>query len=595
MVQTVMGRERPRGIRVNAYGRGAAGAIAALFAWAIGSNRRAVTLLLGLCAVAFLPGFFALPPVDRDEARFAQITRQMVETGAYTVARIGDEPNHTRPLALHWVQAVVVKTGEALGVPDATRTIWLYRIPSLAGAVAAVLLVFWAALGFVGRPGATLAGIFIASSAALDVGARLAIPEAIFLAAIAAMTGALGRAYLAAHRERPLLFDDEAPRQGGDSVDSRLALIFWGALCVALVVKGLQAPLYPAFAVAGLVALDRSPRFLRVLAPLRGLIALAVIAGLWAYARHLSAESAAGAVQQAVGRVAPDQRGLVGPPGIYLLMFWGLFWPAAPLAALAVPIVWKARRLRAVRALLVWIVPAWIVFELVPAKLAGNVVPTFPAIAILIALAMERGAMAIANTRLVRLLWLWPIVGAAIAVAVLLGLAVFDGTTSLLAWPLLIAGFFFLVTAATYARDYGLDRAALLGIAGMLISGFGVMHLILPRMDSVWISPRLAAMAAGAACGGRPAEIAAVGYSEPSLMFQLAGPVHYMEAPAAAEFLGEGGCRAALVERREERRFALRAEALGLHIMRGQDLRGFNMNTGRRVRIALYRASRRDW
>ena len=36
--------------------------------------------------------------------------------------------------------------------------IWLYRIPSLIGAIGAVLLTYWAALAFVTRRGAVLAG-----------------------------------------------------------------------------------------------------------------------------------------------------------------------------------------------------------------------------------------------------------------------------------------------------------------------------------------------------------------------------------------------------------------------------------------------------
>jgi hypothetical protein len=36
-----------------------------------GSHLGATVFLLVCCALLFLPGFFAIPPVDRDEARFA--------------------------------------------------------------------------------------------------------------------------------------------------------------------------------------------------------------------------------------------------------------------------------------------------------------------------------------------------------------------------------------------------------------------------------------------------------------------------------------------------------------------------------------------
>ena len=81
------------------------------------------------------------------------------------------------------------------------------------------------------------------------------------------------------------------------------------------------------------------------------------------------------------------------PPGYYLLLFWLTFWPAAPLAAMAAPAVWRQRREPAARFLLAWLVPSWIVFELVVTKLPHYVLPLYPAIAILIARAIERRAL----------------------------------------------------------------------------------------------------------------------------------------------------------------------------------------------------------
>src|SRR5690348_8503695 len=45
--------------------------LAAALDWATASHLRALALLLGFALMAFLPGFFQIPPVDRDEARFA--------------------------------------------------------------------------------------------------------------------------------------------------------------------------------------------------------------------------------------------------------------------------------------------------------------------------------------------------------------------------------------------------------------------------------------------------------------------------------------------------------------------------------------------
>ncbi|HEX9590716.1 MAG TPA: glycosyl transferase, partial [Bradyrhizobium sp.] len=48
---------------------------------ATASHVRAIAFLLLCGLLLFLPGFFNIPPIDRDEARFAQATKQMVESG----------------------------------------------------------------------------------------------------------------------------------------------------------------------------------------------------------------------------------------------------------------------------------------------------------------------------------------------------------------------------------------------------------------------------------------------------------------------------------------------------------------------------------
>src|SRR5882724_6635719 len=125
--------------------------LGALLAFATASHARAVAFLIALSLVAFLPGFFNIPPVDRDEARFAQATKQMIETGEYIDIRFQDEVRYKKPVGIYWLQAGVVKTASALGFPHALTTIWFYRVPSLIGATAAVLLTYWAALAFISR------------------------------------------------------------------------------------------------------------------------------------------------------------------------------------------------------------------------------------------------------------------------------------------------------------------------------------------------------------------------------------------------------------------------------------------------------------
>src|SRR5258708_21308186 len=135
--------------------------------FAVGSHARALAVLLAVALLGFLPGFSSIPPIDRDEARFAQATKQMVESGDYVDIRFQDEVRYKKPVGIYWLQAAVVKTAAGLGVPEARTTIWLYRMPSLLGATGAVLLTYWAALAFVTRRPALIPALMMADSGLL--------------------------------------------------------------------------------------------------------------------------------------------------------------------------------------------------------------------------------------------------------------------------------------------------------------------------------------------------------------------------------------------------------------------------------------------
>ncbi|MEA2795705.1 MAG: hypothetical protein QOI87_3085, partial [Bradyrhizobium sp.] len=140
------GEPREPKTRVNPGSR-----LAGVLDFVAGSHVRAVAFLTICGLLLFLPGFFNIPPIDRDEARFAQATKQMVESGDFVDIRFQDDVRYKKPVGIYWLQSAAVETASKLGLPRAQLRIWLYRIPSLIGAIGAVLLTYWAALAFVSR------------------------------------------------------------------------------------------------------------------------------------------------------------------------------------------------------------------------------------------------------------------------------------------------------------------------------------------------------------------------------------------------------------------------------------------------------------
>src|SRR6059058_5227587 len=180
--------------------RASARSLTTVVDFAVGSHARAVVVLLAVALLGFLPGFSSIPPVDRDEARFAQATKQMVESGDYVDIRFQEDVRYKKPVGIYWLQSAAVEAASALGLPRAELRIWVYRLPSLIGAIGAVLLTYWTALAFVTRRGAALAGLMMASCVLLGAEARLAKTDAMLLLSVVAAMGAMARIYLSWQR-----------------------------------------------------------------------------------------------------------------------------------------------------------------------------------------------------------------------------------------------------------------------------------------------------------------------------------------------------------------------------------------------------------
>jgi len=550
---------------------------------AVGSHSRAAVLLVALSLLAFLPGFFQIPPVDRDEARFAQATKQMVVSGDYVDIRFQGESRYKKPIGIYWLQAAVVKTAVALGVPHATTRIALYRIPSLVGAIGAVLLTYWAALAFVSRRAAVLAGFIMATSILLGVEARLAKTDAVLLAACVAAMGALGRIYLLQHA------DDFQPATGWSAW--RLPALFWTATAAGVLLKGPLILMFVGLTIAALIAIDRKAAWLRQLRPVAGIAWLIVLVSPWFLAIAMRtgwsfySESIGGDLLSKVGS-GQEAHGM--PPGYYLLLFWVTFYPGSILAGLAAPAVFKAWREPGAKFLLAWTVPAWIVMEIVITKLPHYVLPLYPSIAILIAGVVDYHALSRRRWLVQGTLW-WLLIAGMLAVLIIVAHVVVEHEMGLLAWPFAAAGVIFALRAWWLYDEDGAERALLRAGAAAVLVSIAVFGATVPRLPALFPAAQVARYLRGLEC---TPVVASAGYHEPSLVFFAGSATQLTDGVGAADFLRAGDCRVAVVEASQERAFALRAETIGLRYGRGPRIEGFNISGGRRVTLALYRAER---
>ena len=180
--------------------------------------------LITFCTAA--PGVFLLPALDRDESRFAQASKQMLEDNDYIRIQYQDELRNKKPAGIHLLQA----GSTALFTGPEAKQIWTYRFPSWIGASLAAVACFWCGIPLIGRRGAFLGAALFASTLLLTSEAHISKTDAVLVCLTTLGAGALGRLYIRKDQSK------------------KMALLFWLAVGMSFLIKGPVTPMVLAYA-----------------------------------------------------------------------------------------------------------------------------------------------------------------------------------------------------------------------------------------------------------------------------------------------------------------------------------------------------------
>lgn len=379
------------------------------------------------------------------------------------------------------------------------------------------------------------------------------------------------------------------------------AAVFWLCLALGVMSKGPITPLVAGLTVLALGVATGEWAWMKRLRPLMGVaIVLAVVLPWVGLVMHEvgAAKYLSLIYDETLGRSVSAKEGHWGPPGYHTVLLAVMFWPGSLLTLAAVIRAvqrsrqgftteaqrtqrrgeqkkgnWLARARSAVRLsgsrvetfLLCWVVPAWVVFELVGTKLPHYTLPMYPAIALLSARAVfaaETGKLAGARDFGAKIGWVvWMLIG--IVLVVILPVAresvIYDMADHVRRWadthgqptpeldrftvvralragaPFLVLAVLLPIALARRLRRGRFVRAQSESIFHVLIISALIFQAVLPATPFFWPT----AMAIGRTrvidpVGTRP--LAAVGYGEDSLVFMTRGTVDRLTAEQLPEW-----------------------------------------------------------
>lgn len=444
---------------------------------------RASAVLLGLgWLVVWMFGLIGRPLAEPDEARYAEVAREMIASGDWITPRLDGFNFFDKPPLHYWASALAY---EAFGAHPWSARLWC----ALTGLLA---------IGAVGWAGARVFGRTTGGYAAAILGSSL-------LFALAAHINTLDMgvaAFLAVGMACFLVaqFDPSA-----EHLRSRLNLLMWGALALAVLSKGLIGVVLPGLSLVLYMLWQRDIRPLRRLSLVPGAVVLLVLCVPWFVVighRHPDFFEYF-FIREHFTRFLSAVDDRAKPAGFFIpVILLGLF----PWAAL---LPWSRTSWHALepghaasRFLLVWVGVVFVFFSASHSKLPFYILPLFPAAA----LVLGRVATGLSREQLGRRF------GALAAVAVLgaaaatvaqlvartkIPQAVLEPVLDGLALALVLIGATALVGLWALRTDrrglalHGLALAAVLGWQGLLVSAqelvawqsaAPVARLILPVM-----------------------------------------------------------------------------------------------------------------
>jgi 4-amino-4-deoxy-L-arabinose transferase-like glycosyltransferase len=447
-----------------------------------------------ICTVIYSLALPHLPVTDRDEGRFVQATKQMLETDEYLTIKFQDEYRNKKPAGIYWLQSLAVK---AIG--QDVNIVWPYRLPSLFAAILAVLLTYFFACRLFDSQIALLAALFLASSPILMAEATTAKTDAMLLLCTLSAMGLLSLGY-----------QDQ-------SKNLKRSFLLGCSLAAGFMIKGPMTPFFFGATIVGLLLMDKDRSWLKNFHWPLVLLIPAVIVIPW----FLLIQKATGGQfaqdslkEDFLKKIISAQEGHGAPPGFYLVSLLIGLWSCALWLFPSLKKSWSLRTQNKSFTFCWATLLAWPFLELAPTKLIHYPLPLYPWIAMLTAWGVFHYQEMILTKlfRFTRAVWLF--FSFLIAVAFFVITLYVEGAV----WPLIYAGvtgalLFWgaLVTVNTPLPKYPIIAA--------FLTFASVFSLLLPNLSNLWVTEKIYQSIKPDLTANKPMIL--IGYGEPSAVFRL--------------------------------------------------------------------------
>ena len=464
-----------------------------------------------LAIISFFSTINILPPLDRDEARYIQSTVQMIESGDFFNINFLDNPRLKKPPGIYWLQAfssVSVKNLFLLEKPP----LWSFRLPSAIAASLSILLVYLLGNIIFGRLQGIIAALLFLSVPIVIIEANIAKTDSVLSCITLAIIYLLAKVIFFKNNEKNL--------------SSLYIYLGWLLLGFSFLIKGPITFIIIFLLLMSFKIIERD-FVLSSIKPIYGLILFTIICAPWFIFIFTgnNADYMIGDIKKDfLEKIYSVQESHGAPPGAYII---SLFISAWPLAIFLLPtVVWSYlnRKEKSIKFLLCYILPSWIVFELIPTKLLHYLLPLIPGLTLLTAAMIvesikNNNFLMEFNKRILNIYTFFPIIGIGTIIIVIgyLGIEFGIGFSKEVILIILI---FLLIGIFAIYNFYYLNylRAFFIASIGTILAINLFMLFVPNQTQKIWISERIYEEIENKNLNHSSILF---GYSEPSLIYRL--------------------------------------------------------------------------
>lgn len=233
------------------------------------ARRRDLLILGAAAALLILPGLGARDLWNPDEARYAEVAREMRQSGEWLVPQLNGAVYTQKPPLFFWAIDLAARaTGGSYELAA--------RLPSALGAIGAVLLVYLMGERLFGRRAGWIAAAAFATCAKVLWQARFGQIDMLFTALVALAVWCWVRSELPGDGAEPV-----SGQAGQGRAGRPIPYLFFVFTGLATLAKGPAGLLPPLLAIVAFRLLTRGPRGLRGLRLGRGMLLWAAVVLAW--------------------------------------------------------------------------------------------------------------------------------------------------------------------------------------------------------------------------------------------------------------------------------------------------------------------------